>query len=396
MRIGVSRRSSRPRRCCSPGAAAGARDAARAQPTGDPTTTDAGQQRDWPSGDAALGILDPGVDVADEPAEVAAVAFRAGEDGEELVATDLVRTDGSGFAEVRWVEGALARIDVDTLFEVTELDLSTGQPQVSTRLDVGRVWSRLDSGAADYMVDTDVGTAAVRGTGFLVACTPACTFGVAEGVLDLVTSLGVTVELQSGEQVAVDADGQPGPLEPFDLDDPWVQENLRRDEELGFPPVSPSTFDPDREERPVLARSRMAGDYQFSFTMQDSTEASLIGQQVDRTWGFAPACDTGPCGGSFSPGDGGTEPFVWTGTGYATTWIQRPAGACPDGATRWLEDLAITFTPTESTTVDGRNVVTAVEATWDSTLTPTQEAIDSGCDSGAIVDQVLTGTGTRA
>lgn len=350
--------------------------------------------REWPDGLAALGVLEAGVDVADEPAAVDGAAFRTGEDGEELAASDLVRTDASGFAEVRWVEGALARIDVDTLFEITELDLTTGQPRVSAHLGVGRVWSRLDSGSADYAVATDVGTAAVRGTGFLVSCTTTCTFGVAEGVLDLRTSLGVQIELQPGEQVVVDQDGQPGTIEPFDLDDPWVQENLRRDEEFGFPAVT-GTFDEDGDERPQLASSRLEGDYSFNFTMQESSESSLVGQQVDRTWRFTPDCDSGPCGGGFEPGDGGTEPFVWTGTGYAATWIDRPAGTCPDGSTRWLEDLAIIVTPVAFDVVDGRDVASEVEATWESTLTPTPEALESGCDEGAVVDQLLVGTGAR-
>lgn len=350
--------------------------------------------RDWPAGLAALGILEAGVDVADEPADIDGAVFRTGEDGEELAASDVVRTDASGLAEVRWFEGALARIDTDTLLEITELDVTTGQPRVSAHLDVGRVWSRLDSGSADYAVATDVGTAAVRGTGFLVSCTTTCSFGVAEGVLDLRTSLGVTIELQPGEQVTVDQDGQPGEIEPFDIDDPWVQENLQRDETLGFPGVTGS-FDEDGSERPQLASSRLEGDYSFSFTMQDSSEPSLVGQEVDRTWRFTPDCDSGPCGGGFEPGDGGTEPFVWTGTGYAATWIDRPAGECPDGSARWLEDLAITVTPAAFDTVDGRDVATEVEATWESTLTPTPKAVESGCDGGDAVDQLLVGTGAR-
>lgn len=115
------------------------------EPLDDQTT--AGTPDGTTQADAVLGILEAGVDVADEPEAVDGATFRAGEDGEPLVVNDVVRTDASGFAEVRWFEGALARVDVDTLLEVTELDLTTGQPTVSTRLDVGRVWSRLDSAA---------------------------------------------------------------------------------------------------------------------------------------------------------------------------------------------------------------------------------------------------------
>ena len=356
----------------------------------DPPTTDG----DWGDALASLAVLEPGVDVADEPADVATATYRAGEDGEGLVVRDLVRTDDVGFAEVRWLEGALARLDVDTVLEVTELDLETGQPVVSTRLDVGRVWNRLDAdaGVAEYEVATDVGTAAVRGTGFLVACVPLCTFGVAEGVVALATAVGVDVELRAGEQVTLDADGQPGSIEPFDLDDLWVQDNLSRDEGLGFPAVTDA---PPDDDRPQLATARMDGVYQYDFVMEESSRDDLVGQEVQRNWGFAPDCDQGPCAGTYNLAQGEDERFVWTGTGYAATWVDRPTGACPDGSARWLEDFTITFVPTAFEDVDGQAVVTAADAVWVSTLTPTDEAVASGCDTSPPVDQRLVGSGTR-
>lgn len=341
---------------------------------------------------AALGIIEPGVDVADEPGGLEGAPFRPGEDGESLVVRDFVRTDADGYAEVRWTEGALARIDVDTVFEVTELDLATGQPVISTRLEVGRVWSRLDSGAADYEIATDVGTAAVRGTGFLVSCIQACVFGLAEGVLEVVTSLGIELELRPGEQVEVNQDGQPGEIEPFDSDDPWVQDNLGRDEDVGFAPVTAPEDDPD-DDRDDTARGRMDGPYDFTFTVQESTAEQTVGQEVPRRWVWFPECDSGPCGGEWDPGDGNREPFRWTGQGYTASWVDRPAGQCPDGTNRWLEDFVLVITPTA---VDDTGLVSALDATWTSTLTPTAEAVASGCDGGDEVDQVLTGSATPA
>lgn len=344
-------------------------------------------------GPAALTIIEPGVDVADEPADVDVAEFRTGEDGESLAVADLVRTDRAGFAEVRWTEGALARIDVDTLFEVTELDLSTGRPKVSTRLEVGRVWNRLAEDSADYEVATDVGTAAVRGTGFLVSCDENCTFGLVEGVLAVTTSLGIEVELRPGEQVDVDTDGRPAGIEPFDYDDAWVQENLRRDGEAGFPAVERVTPNGDGG-RTQTARGRLDGTYQFSFTVQDSTQSELEGQQVDRTWVYFPDCAEGPCGGDWDPGDGNREPFEWTGSGYTTSWVDRPAGACPDGSPRWEEDFVLTITPTA---VDDAGLVSELDARWVSTLTPLPEAVESGCDPGqGDVDQVLVGSAVLA
>lgn len=95
---------------------------------------------------------------------------------------------------------------------------------------------------------------------------------------------------------------------------------------------------------------------------------------------------------SVGPGDGALEPFQWTGRSYTASWVDRPAGTCPDGGTRWLEDFVLVATPT---TVGGDGVATALDATWESTLTPTQEAIDSGCDDGQEVEQFLVGTGER-
>lgn len=361
-------------------------EAPTAQATDETATTDAGP--------AALGIIEPGVDVADEPPDPTSAEFRTGEDGESLAVADLVRTDSAGFAEVRWTEGALARIDVDTVFEVTELDLTTGQPKVSTRLEVGRVWNRLEEGSAEYEVATDVGTAAVRGTGFLISCAESCSFGLAEGVLAVTTALGIELELRPGEQVSVDTDGRPGTIEPFDYDDPWVQENLRLDGEAGFPAIEEVPSGDDG--RTQTARGRLDGTYQFTFTVQQSTQSDLEGQQVDRTWVYFPACESGPCGGEWDPGDGNREPYSWTGRGYTTSWVDRPAGSCPDGSPRWAEDFVLTISPTEVGD-DEAGLVTQLEARWVSTLTPLPEAVASGCDPGeGDVDQVLTGTGVLA
>lgn len=337
----------------------------------------------WDDAPASLGVITPGVDVADEPPAVESATFRTGEDGEALVVSDLVRTDGAGFAEVRWVEGALARLDVDTVLEVTVLDLETGQPTVSTRLEVGRVWNRLDSGVADYEVTTDVGTAAVRGTGFLVACTPLCTFGVAEGVLELETSLDVTVELRPGEQITVDADGQPGTIEPFDIDDPWVQDNLQRDEDLGFPVVT-GTFDPDGGDRPQLATARMEGSYSFDATVVETSDPEGPGRTNSLSFSFQPDCETGPCGGQVDRGGARVDRFVWTGTGYAVTFLQRPnteVALCPDDSPRVLEDFVATFVPTAFEEVDGVAVVTEFDVEIESGFVPIDAAsLPAGCD----------------
>ena len=205
----------------------------------DAVVGDVADDQDDGSATAELGILAAGVDVADEPDDPAAAAFRTGEDGEGLAVRDLVRTDTSGFAEVRWFDGALARVDADTTYALVELDTTPGAATVVTDLDVGRIWNRLRADEVDaYEVTTDVGTAAVRGTAFWVQClTAGCTFAVLEGTVLVVAGDGAEVELTAGQQVTVDADGVPGDVEATDVEDPWVVRNDELDQGVGFEPL---------------------------------------------------------------------------------------------------------------------------------------------------------------
>lgn len=215
---------------------------------GDAGSTDpaAGEDGIVATGDAVLGVFEPGVDVADQPEEQAATEFRAGEDGESLVARDVVRTDPSGFAEVAWFDGALARVDADSTYTLLELDSTPGVAVVVTELSVGRIWNRLRDGAvATYEVRTDVGTAAVRGTAFWVACTSdgACTFAVLEGSVLVETVDGTSVELRAGQELTVSEEGRPAATLPTDPDEDWVALNAELDAARGFAPL-------DRDEPP--------------------------------------------------------------------------------------------------------------------------------------------------
>lgn len=209
-------------------------------------TTDGSSETavDQTASNAVLGVLDPGVDVADEPADVAAAAFRAGEDGEGLVVGDWVRTDPSGFAQVDWFDGALARVDADSLYALREFDAAPGRAVVVTELDTGRIWNRLRAEEVEtYEVVTDVGTAAVRGTAFWVQCGAdgGCTFAVLEGEVVVTTTDGTEVVLGPGDEVTVGEDGVPGGVVPTDLDDSWVARNGSLDEQAGFAAVEPPT-----------------------------------------------------------------------------------------------------------------------------------------------------------
>lgn len=205
---------------------------------GDAATTDA------PAGggeDAAqLGVLEPGVDVADEPEDLSSAVFRAGEDDEPLVVRDVVRTDDSGFAEIRWFEGALARVDADTTYALTVLDTTPRAAAVETELEVGRIWNRLRADEVErYEVVTDVGTAAVRGTAFWVDCDASgCTFAVLEGEVVVTTADDEEVVLGAGQQATIGGAGVgAGPVGPTDATDPWVLTNAELDESAGFDPL---------------------------------------------------------------------------------------------------------------------------------------------------------------
>ncbi len=199
---------------------------------------------------AMLGVVAPGVNVADEPADPMAATFRAGADGETLGTGDVVRTDVTGFAEVAWFDGALARVDADTTYALVDLDVTPGAATVITDLQVGRVWNRLRDGTgAAYEVRTAVGTAAVRGTAFSVACpTPiSCTFAVLEGTVEVATSDGATIVLGAGEEVTLTDDGSEPQVAPTDPDDAWVVRNAELDVDAGFAPLDVGEDDGGRD-----------------------------------------------------------------------------------------------------------------------------------------------------
>lgn len=209
--------------------------------------------------DPVLGIISPGVDVADEPASADGAEFRTGEDGEALVVADVVRTDTAGFAEVTWADLAVTRVDTDSVFVVTEVATGADGPQVTARLDVGRVWNRLDADAVDgFEVETDVATAAVRGTAFTVDCQGQCTFAALEGTIVVTTIAGIVVELRPGEAVTVDTDGEVSPIQAAPQD-AWVSENLQRDTEAGFAEVATVTASDATDDPAVLTFEQVDG-----------------------------------------------------------------------------------------------------------------------------------------
>ncbi len=168
---------------------------------------------------AALAILEDRVEV--RPSGLS--QWVAGEDGQGMVEGDGVRTDGEGFAELLYLDGSRTRLDGGTEFELVELDGDALAPIIRTRLDIGRTWHRVQHVTGErgaYEVETAVGTAAVRGTVFIVECDarPVCTFSVLEGIVVVTTPDGRQLTVEADEELTLgDEDGfEPGTVRAGD------------------------------------------------------------------------------------------------------------------------------------------------------------------------------------
>lgn len=97
---------------------------------------------------------------------------------------DSAKTNDAGFAEIRYGDGSLTRLDVNTEFTVTALG---GNEPVKATLSQGEeVWSEVKQatgGTTRFEVETPNAVAAVRGTAFAVTCGSAgsCVFAVVDG-----------------------------------------------------------------------------------------------------------------------------------------------------------------------------------------------------------------------
>lgn len=318
---------------------------------------------------AGLGIIDAAVDLADAgtPTE-----FVAAEDGADLAEGDVVRTDVTGFAQLDFADGAVARVDVDTTMAVTSIG-DAEQLDVELQLDVGRVWNNVRDLDADerYQITTDVGVAAVRGTVFLVWCFQdgACLVAVFEGVVEVTGTDGVSVELGAGQATVLNADGTTGVATPLPdgLDeDPWVVRN--RDLDGGG----------DGAAAPVESpTSVLDGDYDVVWTATaDARYETQSGLTVEEA--------TGGIYADLPQAGGATTTDLWTIAN--DTWVPRatvsftviPAGepggftggspeqsvtSCdiPDNGT-FAQFLEIEVTATEE--VDGRERATALTGTF--------------------------------
>lgn len=186
---------------------------------------------------ATVTPLDPGVSVKQGAGEFVAIT-----EPTDVQPGDLVRTDGTGFAEVNYPDGSVTRLDVNTEFAVVSITDNAGVATTRANLNSGRVWSRVnDLGTeGEFSVDTAVGVATVRGTAFMVDCRTAvtdCDFTVLEGRVEVTPPAQPMVGIDGPYTVHVDetTTSTPAPV-PFDeaFSDPWITENARRDAEAGY------------------------------------------------------------------------------------------------------------------------------------------------------------------
>lgn len=188
---------------------------------------------------AVLGVISTEVTVSS--AEGDADAEEAHSD-DPLGEGDVVETDAAGFAEIKFFDGSLTRVDHDAAFEIVELVEEDNAEVVSSELLKGRSWNRISrlSESQEWSQEAPVGNATVRGTAFLVDCSVEgrCTLVVFEGVVELSLPDGTTLEVLAGEQISIEVDGTgiegPMPIETSYQQDPWVLENLELDVGVGF------------------------------------------------------------------------------------------------------------------------------------------------------------------
>lgn len=258
---------------------------------------------------ADLGIL------ADEVAarDAGASEFVPAQDGTSLDVGDAVQTDDAGRAQLTYGDGSLTRIDKDSVFEVVALTLEPLKAQL--KLDAGRVWNRvqdLTETQGSFEVETPVATAAVRGTAFTVACVrddDACTFSVAEGLVEVTTISDIQVDVAAGESVTVLADGSIEGVVALTDDDDWTAENLDADGDEGFDDV---TLPQEPEEGGTLAAASIGGRWNVTHTVtraKPNVDGVLNGFNYKLIWQIEQPCDapcnatsprTGPRGGKLA------------------------------------------------------------------------------------------------
>lgn len=277
-----------------------------------------------------------------------ATEYASASTGRPLAVGDGVRTNATGFAEVTYFDGSLARVDRDGSFDVVELSETSEAKVVRGRLGDGSAsWQNVEKlGEKDsFSVDTPVGNASVRGTEFAIDCTQPdiCEFAVVEGVVDVKLLDGTVVTVRAGEVLRVKKNEKPPPPENVGVDElktrPWITKNLSQDEKRrSSPTTTAGTPSPSEATASSGARRTFAASVTLAANSRPDlpTPAGPL-PAVGTSWAGGTVILTGGCDGSspcsfeLAPGSGLTVPLGPSGVTKSIT--AQPSGAGYAGST---------------------------------------------------------------
>ena len=254
---------------------------------------------------AILRILSTPVEVQ-EPGG----GFAPGVDGQVLAEGAVIRTSSSGRASLEWFDGSVTRLDYNTEFTITNLQVATAiaGSQIEADQDSGGTYHRvieLTETGGRFSVDTPTAAAAVQGTTYAVVLNPdgSTSVIVTDGTVLVTSATGAEVAVEAGSMVTVDADGEitgPVPIPDEVRNSGWIQFNETCDEGSCPTAISPGSVSAI-EISPVDATINQGESQAYSTQGLDSA-GNPVGQ-VPATYDMNGV----PCDGSnctpLEPGD---------------------------------------------------------------------------------------------
>jgi hypothetical protein len=188
----------------------------------------------------------------------------------------MLRTDGTGFAELTYGDGSLSRIGDNTTYEITRSRVKGDTRDLRGALTKGKSWHNVKPNSGDksvYEVKVLGGTGTVKGTAFATTCEVAetdCFYTVVKGIVHLVDSAGRTADLGPGDRVEVSF-GKLGDTMKLTAEelaaDPWIAQNMQLDAggELVTtttsidPNATTTTFDPNATTTTLFGATTIPG-----------------------------------------------------------------------------------------------------------------------------------------
>lgn len=262
-----------------------------------------------------LAVQAPGVTVL----EKGATGFVPALDGQSVKAGDTVQTDAGGYAEIRFPDGSVTRLDHATVFSIEALATRNGKRRIQASVRAGQTWNRVQkltkSVGSTYEQKGGGATAAVLGTGFRTRCSPVaagtvtdvvttrkalrelvrtpqvCNFTLVDGEIELATPTKV-VDVIPGQQVTVVA-GAAGKAEFVAPDvllaDRWISDNLAADAEAG---IIDTSGQPTADDLKV---ARIEGSWPVTLTVTDPGGFRNLAEPLSRTYTVTNDCSSGSC-----------------------------------------------------------------------------------------------------